>query len=347
MEYKNDRQEGFGSAFEESFCSDDRPKIPVWVILFLAGALLLAAVAMVRFPKAFADYKAYAQVEARMREGDTANALTALMESVEKHPNSVPMITKLIDLSMETGYYDTAAYIFNEYLSGKEVTDRQYARMMRYTDRLNSYYDTYDQIDALMQSLETDFDIESEEEAEALGKKAREELEALLGDSSYDQAFVSYYLAAFADTGQERYDYLKAAYAIDPELFDLRVQLANAARFLGKFEEAKAYLSDALAKEKADSGALRGMAIVAMLEGDLPLGLSLAESAYNSYPDGTYVRDTYLIALHANEKTEEEAALRLEMEELLGTLEEDTLLFLKGSCTLEEYYLENGKEDAI
>ena len=97
MEYKNDRPEGFGSAFEESFCSDDRPKIPVWVILFLAGALLLAAVAMVRFPKAFADYKAYAQVEARMREGDTANALTALMESVEKHPNSVPMITKLID----------------------------------------------------------------------------------------------------------------------------------------------------------------------------------------------------------------------------------------------------------
>ena len=63
---------------------------------------------------------------------------------MEEHPNSLPVILELMDLSMGAGYYDQAAYVFNEYLVGQSLTDSQYARMMRYSRRLDSYYATYD-----------------------------------------------------------------------------------------------------------------------------------------------------------------------------------------------------------
>ncbi len=42
-----------------------------------------------------------------------------------------------------------------------------------------------------------------------------------------------------------------------------------------------------------------------MLEENLEEGLELAKEAYELYPDGTYARDTYMIALHANGFLEE------------------------------------------
>ena len=63
---------------------------------------------------------------------------------------------------MKNGYYDLAAYVFNEYLVGKELSDSQYARMMEYSRKLDSYYLTCDAIDSLFAVIEADNDDSAE-----------------------------------------------------------------------------------------------------------------------------------------------------------------------------------------
>ena len=335
----NQSYQSLGPGFEPENQKKSR-SIPVWIFVFLLITLAAVVVSMLRFPKVFSEYKVYRLAEERMEAGETSAALEDLMEVVERHPNSVPMIVKLIDLSMENGYYDSAAYIFNEYLVGKDLSDSQYYRMLDYSERLDTYYNTYDALDSLFMELnETLGDTPDEEAAERYMEELRNSLKDLLEDPSQDQTFILYYLSMYAETRKDSYSYIKQAYDREPEFFDVRVQLGNMARGLGNLDEAEMYLNEALAKDKEDSGALRGLAIVAMLRGDLEKGLDLAKQAYDLYADGTYVRDTYLVALHVNGCSEEEAAMITEIEELQGGLEDDTKELLADACTLQDYYM--------
>ncbi len=331
----NDRYDSLGPGFEQETHRKNSP-VPIWVLLFLVISLLLTGVSMVRFPKVFGEYRIYVKAEQRMREGETSDALNDLLGVVETHPNSVPLIVKLIDLSMEAGYYDSAAYALNEFLAGKELNDTQYARMMRHTERLEAYFLTYDVLDNLFADMA---EMTEEEASQQQIEDICEALKSLLYDENQDQAMLYYYLATFSQSSEEYYTYIKQGYELDPELFDIRVQLGNAARTNGYTEEAKEYLLEALAKDKKDSGALRGLAVLSLLAGDAEEGLEYAMEAYELYPDGTYVRDTCLIALHVNGKSEEEAAMLAEIQEIEGELEEDTKQFLEDACTLQEYYI--------
>ncbi len=339
MDYQSNYS-SLGPGFEPD-PKENQGRIPLWVLLFVACSLLLAVISMLRFPKIFSEYRSYIKAEQRIAsgKGETGQALRDLMAVVEEHPDSVPMITKLIDLSMEEGYYELAAYVFDSYLVGKDLTDSQYSRMMGYSARLETYFATYDAIEDLAVEINA-LPAGSEEEAAAVRAQAREGFSRLLKDSGYDSAMLYYTMSFFTETMEERYDCLQKGYEADPECYDIRTELGNAARVLGKLEEAEEYLDQALAKERSDSGALRGKAIVCLLKGDSQAALDYAQEAYAADPDGTYVRDTYLIALHVNGDTKEEGYIRAELEAEQGTLDEDTLRFLEGQCTLQEYYME-------
>ncbi|NBK92695.1 hypothetical protein D5278_12050 [bacterium 1XD21-13] len=312
--------------------------IPLPIFLLLLASLILAGFSMARFPKSLSEYRIFEQAEARTKNGETIEALQELFEVLEEHPNSLPVILELMDLSMGAGYYDQAAYVFNEYLVGQSLTDSQYARMMRYSRRLDSYYATYDAIDALFAQLEMEEDY-GEETSDRLTQQLKEELSRLHRDSSQDQAFLYYYDAMLTENLEEQRDLLKKSYEADPELFDTRVLLANAERGLGNLADAHAYLEEAVSKESQDAGALRGLAVLAMLEEEEAKALAMAQAAYEVNPDGLYVRDTYLVALHVNGHRDEENALIEEIEELEGALEEDTRQLLDGELTLQEYYM--------
>lgn len=338
MEYEK-KYKSLGPGFETN---DLKPikGLPIPILLFLLAALALAGVSMVRFPKSLSEYKIYKKAEERTHMGETSDALQELLEVLEEHPNSLPLILELIDLSMESGYYDQAAYVFNEYLVGKNLSDGQYAKMMRYSRRLDSYYLTYDAIESLMTEADTALgDSDNAEAVEERTEWLREEISMLHEDEGQDQAFLYYYEAMLTPDREEQYSLLKKAYTEDPELFDTRVLLANAERSRGNFAEAHEYLETALLKENQDAGALRGLAVLSMLEGDSAKGLTLAKEAYDSDPDSLYVRDTYLIALHVNNQAEEEKRLVEEIEKLEGPLEEDTKELLEGTLSLEDYYM--------
>ena len=65
--------------------------------MFLIAALILTAFSMIRFSKVFQEYQIYREAKQRMENGETATALGKLLEVVEQHPNSVPVITEFID----------------------------------------------------------------------------------------------------------------------------------------------------------------------------------------------------------------------------------------------------------
>lgn len=333
------RYRSLGPGFEP-YNPKEKKGIPIPILLFLIASLVLAGISMFRFPESLSEYKVYRRAEERTHSGETAAALQDLLEVLEEHPNSMPLILELIDLSMESGYYDQAAYVFNEYLVGKNLNDSQYARMMRYSRRLDSYYLTYDSIESLMDELETALGEDTSEDAvEKQAEWLRSEIAELHKDAEQDQAFLYYYDAMFAPTEGEQYDFLKKAYETDPELFDVRVLLANGERSRGNFTEAYEYLNTALSKESQDAGALRGLAVLSMLEGKPEDALTYAKQAYDIGPDELYVRDTYLVALHVNGMKEEETAIKEEIETLEGALEEDTLELLNGEMSLQDYYM--------
>lgn len=339
MDFQN-KYPSLGPGFEPNNLKETKG-IPLPILLFLLSSLILAGISMTRFPKSLSEYKVYRRAEERIHAGETADALQDLFDVLEHHPNSLPLILELMDLSMESGYYDQAAYVFNEYLVGKSLTDSQYARMMRYSRRLDCYYVTYDAIDSLMVQAEAAIgDDASEEAIEQQAVWLRSEVSRLHNDDAQDQAFLYYYDALFAESQEKQYDFLKKAYEEDPELFDVRVLLGNAERSRGNFTVAHEYLDAALMKESQDAGALRGLAVLAMLEEEPEKGLILAKKAYHLNPDGLYVRDTYLVALHVNGRTEEEKALIEEIENVEGSLEEDTRQLLEGQLSLKDFYME-------
>lgn len=339
MDFQN-KYRSLGPGFEPNNLQEKKG-IPIPIFLFLLASLILAGISMTRFPESLAEYKVYRNAEERTHIGETSDALQDLLVVLERHPNSLPLILELMDLSMESGYYDQAAYVFNEYLVGKSLTDGQYAKMMRYSRRLDSYYLTYDTIDRLISQAEASIGEDAGEEA--IGEQAawlRSEVSRLHSDTDQDQAFLYYYDALFAESQEEQYGFLKKAYEADPELFDVRVLLGNAERSRGNFKEAREYLDAAFMKDKQDAGALRGLAVLAMLEREPEKALILAKQAYHLNPDGIYVRDTYLVALHVNGHTEEEQAIIEEIEEVEGSLEEDTRQLLEGSLSLEDFYMD-------
>lgn len=309
-------------------------RVPVGIIVFLVTVIALDLICMIRFPKVLADYKIFALAEERIDNGETSLAINELYDLAEKHQKSVPIMVKLVDLSMENGYYDMAGYAIDTYLVGKSISDSEYNRIDGYYEKLENYYATYDAIEKIVSSM-TDQDTSDETYYDNI----KTQLLSLLQEEGQDYAYVYYYLGLVEEDKVAARDYLLLSYENDPNCFDARAQLSIMSRRLGDIEGAKQYALEALDMDKQDTTALRAMATIALVEGDLEKGLQYAEDAYNIYPDGGYIRDTYAIALYANGREEDSKRITDEITASGLTLEEDTIQFLNGEMTLEEYYI--------
>lgn len=318
-------------------------KVPILVILFLVAIISLSIVSMIKFPGVLKDYKVYKNAESRMHNGETSKVLEDLYALVEKYPDSVPIIIRAMEHSMENGYYDYAGYIYNNYLVGKNVNDEEYALAQRYMKRLDKYYDTIDKVTAIYNEV---FGDENKEIDENDYLEITTKLSDLLHNyKNLDNAIVYYYLAMFEGDIYKAIEYIENCYKYDPECFDVRAKMALYYRRAGDLEKAWKYTNEALAKDKTDSEALRSQAILYMLEGKMEEGLEAAEKAYNYYSDGVYIRDTYMIALHFNGKTSDVEKIKNEIIDIYGRLEEDTISLLEGKITLKDYYIEGEAQE--
>lgn len=309
---------------------NNRLHVPFWVIFFLIIVIVLDIICMVRFPRVMKDYKIYNMAEERIQNSETSAAINDLYELAKKHTDSTPIMIKTAKLSMENGYYDTAAYIIDEYLAGSSVSDSEYDLINNYYTKLDNYYATSEAISKIL-------NIQDAEKVDLENIKI--ELKSLLNQDGQDDALVYYYLGIYELDRETSKKELQECYNLDPECYDVRAQLSVAYRRLGDLATAKQFVEEALHKDKYDSSALRSMSIIAMLEGNLDQGVTYAKAAYDSYPDGIYVRETYLIALTMNSQLDQAQQIKEEMQRVGENLEDQTLQLLDGDLTLEEYYI--------
>jgi tetratricopeptide (TPR) repeat protein len=309
-------------------------RLPVWVIVLFLGVVILEIISLIHFPKVLKDYKVYKMAESRISQGETSAAINDLYSVAEAHPNSIPVMVKLVVLSMDNGYYDIAGYIIDTYISGKSISDEEYDMIDRYYTKLENYYNSLSSVDTIITEAPNQ-DVQDV----VYYNYIKSHIKDLLHTEGQDDAYLCYTLGLIAGDTMSTLDYLQQCYEIDPECFDVRAQLGIVLRRVGRLEEARNIIEEALAKDREDSTALRAMATIAMVDNDLKGGLEAAEAAYTIYPDGLYIRETYLIALAMNQRKDQAEIIRTEMETADLFLEQDTLQLLNGKITLQDYYI--------
>ncbi|CRZ35485.1 hypothetical protein DFR55_1431 [Herbinix hemicellulosilytica] len=314
--------------------NDIKLKVPLPVILFLGTIIIVSVISLIKFPGILKDYRTFKTAKERVEYGETSQVLNDLHILTEKYPESLPIIIRTIEQSLENGYYEYAAYVHDTYMVGKKLTNAEYQWVETYTSWLDKYFYTTDQVNAIINQA---LDYSDEE---TIRQEIIYNLIGLLFDENINHAVVNYFLGLYEYNTEYAINYFMDCYRDDPECYDVRVQLGNRYRRAGDYENALLYIYEALAKDKRDAGALRALSIIHMLKGDFAEGLKAAQEAYNYNPDGNYIRETYMIALNFNGNNKEAEAIKNEIIELNGQLDLDTLSLLNGDLTLEEYYLD-------
>lgn len=307
--------------------------IPVGLAVFA-----MIVIAMARTPKVLEYYKMYSQSEEQAATGDIYPALLALQTVLDEYPDSVPVATRMTQLAMEHGYYDAAAYVLTDYLEGKSVNDATYAKLTAYSRKLNCYYNTYERVSELAAELGTGAD-GNLVESEALMSQMRQEMLAMTGDTEYDRALLYYYLALFTEDQDEALEYLKQSVGIDSKFSASSVAMGTNLRRRGDLRGARERYEAVLLNDRNDAGALRGLGILDLLEGEREQGLQEIRQAFETNPEEAYVRETLIIALKECEKTEEANSRMAEFEAEGVEFDEDFLKFMEGGVSLYDYYV--------
>lgn len=329
-------------------------------VVFLSGALALiiilaAGVSFLIFSKNFQSGAAQDKQDIQKvqdsqdleEEQETGNSLSEegyiltemdeLLSILEEDPEDLDTAFQLTDMAMQYAYYDYASYTINQYIAEKDISDKQYRRLIRYVDELNIFYDTCDLSDEIINHIYEDMG-EDGDPYEAMEEYCQA-MSEYIGNSDYDQALVYYYLGSMTAYGEARINYLKECVAINPCYFDAQAQIATYCRRQGDLEQARQVLEEVYAVNKEDYAVLRSYATLELVEGNLEKGLDYASRAREMYEEGDYVIDTYIVALAANGRGDEAKELVKEYEDKDYLFEDDLYDFLDGNMTLEDYYI--------
>lgn len=306
--------------------------IPKWIYVLAAVIVVLVAVSFVFLPESLKIYRTVEGAEKRADEGYIFSTLSDLNTIAEQNPSSNQAALKLVDVAMEHGYYDYAAYALDTYLVGEEVSDSEYYRLEAYTDVLDRYYNTYDAYDVMLS--------ESSAADENAAQKVVLQLQELLENPDYDPATVYYYMGYSSLDDKVRCEYFEKCYQIDSTYTDAAAQAGNSYRRAGDLSKARELVTSAYEEDKESPSVLRSLAVIEMLDGNTDFALSLAEEAYQLNQDEYYVADTYLIALSVNGQSDRARELKASMETEGYEFDEELEMFIDGELTLKEYYME-------
>lgn len=319
-------------------CREELIKLRIPPVFYIAGAVVifLMVFTLVTSMGGFKNFGAYNSAEELAGEGYVITAMDNLLEILEENPDNKKAAIKLADIGMEYAYYDAAAYAIDNFLAGKEVSDAQYDKISGYIRKLDAYYATYDLYDEIWEEIFMD----EPDTVEVYGH-FNQRLSEYIGARGYDQALLYYYLGIMSVDNGERIAYFQECIKINPYYCDAQAQIGTYYRRQGELGKARQQLEAAYQMNREDSSVLRSLATLELVEGNLEKGLDFAAQAFDRYPEGDYVVDTYIIALAANgQKEKAEALVKLANESGENyTFDEELYDFLDGNMTLEEYYI--------
>lgn len=325
-------------------CREELIKLKIPPVFFVVGVLviLLEAFILAVYLGGFKSYKAFYTAEETSDEGYIISTMNELLDILENNPDNLDAAIELTDIAMEYSYYDYASYAMNQYIADREVSDKQYRKLLGYVDEINTYYDTVDLSNEIWDEL---YEAENEEMYEEddvylMMEDYCQRLSEYIGDSNYDQALLYYYLGYMTVDDEQRNDYFEKCVAVNPCYFEAQAQIATYCRREGNLERARQILEETYAVNKEDYAVLRSFATLELVEGNLERGLDFASRSYDAYADGDYVIDTYIVALAANGRMEEARELVGEYENNGYVFDDDLYEFLDGNMTLEDYYID-------
>lgn len=300
--------------------------IPIFIIL-----ILLVGISFRQFPTLLKEYKVYVKADEKVNEGYLSDTLDDLLDILKEHPDADKVAIKLTDIAMENGMYDYAGYILDKYLTGKKFDKAIYDKLSSYVDDIERYYTTYQLCNEILEKAYDNNNLNEE--------KATEELLNLLNDNSKNKSLVYYCLGRTTENTDLAKSYLEKSLEEDPKMMQSKVAIGNTLRRGSNFDEAKKKFQEILEVDKTNEGALRGIAVLEMLQGNNEEALKLAKDAYISNANGEYIYETFLIALKLNNKEEDFQKYKKEFEDAGYTLDDETVELLNGNSDLNSYYI--------
>lgn len=327
-----------------SLCAECRKpylrfNVPLKIKLFLALIVVVFCVALTKFPAVLPTYKTFLKADAHMENREYTYALEQYMLVLEEYPDSLPVIFKASEAAMGAQYFGELEGIIDRYLIGRTVDDDDYNTAMRYINTLDIYWESYIEIDNIFREIDTLQTENPEEKTEYL----RNGLLDIVENSSCDKTLIYYYLGYIADDMETTLEYFKLSTQQNSKFYYTYSDYGNALRRVGKIEEAKAVYYTALELNACDASSLRGLSIAQLLEGDKQAALENMRKSYAIEPDGSYIREAFIICLYENELTEEADALLDEYIKIYGGMEDDLTQYLNGELTLQSYYVNDGE----
>lgn len=319
-------------------CREELIKLRIPPYFFVIGVVVICMMLFTFLTsiKGFEKLESYTSAESLADDGYVITAMENLLDVLEENPDNKDVAIRVADIGVKYGYYDYAAYAIDSFLVGKSVSDGQYNKLNGYIKKIDTYYDTLELNDEVWEEVYAF--VEDENDIEAIFSDYNREMSQYIGNKAYDQALLYYYLAYMSLDEDERNSYFMECIKTDPHYYDAYAQIANSYRRRGDFKTARKWVDDAYKINKEDYSVLRAIATLELVEGNLEKGLDFASQAFDIYPEGEYVIDTYIVALAANGKEEEARQLTEEYEEDY-IFDDDLYAFLDGKMTLEEYYV--------
>lgn len=320
-------------------CREELIKLKIPPIFYICAVLVVFLMVFTMIPsvRGLVNVFSYESAQETSEEGYVITVMDNLVSILDENPDNIDVAIELTDVAMDYSYYDYAAYAIDNFLVGEEVPDKVYYRINRYIDELNTYYDTIDLSDSIWDELYEDW--EEDDDPYVMLDAYREKISEYIGNTKYDQALLYYYLGRMTEDGEQSIQYLKECVDINPCYYEAQALIAVYYRRQGNLNKAREILEAVYETNKEDYSILRVYATLELTEGNVEDALDYAHRAYDMYPEGDYVVDTYAVALVANDRMDEAMELVSEYEDDDYYFDDDFYDFLDGKMTLEEYYI--------
>ncbi len=293
---------------KSQFCTGCRERqikypVPKWIWAVLVVIAVAVIFASSRLPALLKDFKIFKAAETSYNQGYYNTAANAFM-TISEANQSKTLINELLFLSLfKAQRFDEASIVLDDHLFEVDLSEQNFDQISIGCDILEKYWFTYDKILTII-SDQTAIDDPSLMKAN---------ISDLQGNDSYDQSLVLYYLALTSETYDEYEQLLQQAYEEGPRYTFYLSMIGNFFRTQGNYDQATENYDKALTFNHDDEGALKGLGIICLIEGDKVKGLDYIQKAYVANPNGLYVAEAYAVALNENGRTDEAEALFFEI----------------------------------